>query len=219
MLRDSNNHRRARITFQLRALTAGAPTARSHRFTENLQKMGFFMIAGLIEITVLTKILRRAMRGGFIYAASMKTPIAEPMWKSMRSMEPSDQDRSLDSNGFACLLRAQQTPSTLPSGKYYCFDLVLGTGLGGSNGVWAVTYFIDFLKTNGLWEEWARECPLSYSSRNAPPKEVLLGTVFLAMLAGHKRYAHISTIRSDSILPALLGMKRVRSEDAIRRVF
>jgi hypothetical protein len=82
-----------------------------------------------------------------------------------------------------------------------------------------VSYFIDFLKTNGLWEPWVRECPLKYSSPNAPPKEDILGTIFLAVLAGHKRYAHISTIRSDSVMPALLGMKRVRSEDAVRRAF
>ena len=82
-----------------------------------------------------------------------------------------------------------------------------------------VSYFIDFLKTNGLWEPWVRECPLKYSSPNAPPKEDILGTIFLAVLAGHTRYAHISTIRSDSVMPALLGMKRVRSEDAVRRAF
>lgn len=82
-----------------------------------------------------------------------------------------------------------------------------------------VSYFIDFLKTNGLWEQWVSECPLSYRSPNAPPKQDILGTIFLAVLAGHKRYAHISTIRSDSVLPALLGMKRVRSEDAVRRAF
>lgn len=82
-----------------------------------------------------------------------------------------------------------------------------------------VSYFIDFLKTNGLWEQCVSDCPLSYTSPNAPPKEDILGTIFLAVLAGHKRYAHITTIRSDSVLPGLLGMKRVRSEDAIRRAF
>ncbi len=82
-----------------------------------------------------------------------------------------------------------------------------------------VSYFIDFLKTNGLWEPWVRECPLLYTSPNAPAKEDILGTLFLSVLAGHKRYAHITTIRSDSVLPGLLGMKRVRSEDAVRRAF
>jgi hypothetical protein len=82
-----------------------------------------------------------------------------------------------------------------------------------------VTYFIEFLKANGLWQEWVKDCPLSYRSPNAPPKEDILGTIFLSVLAGHKRYAHVTTIRSDSVTPQLLGMKRVRSEDAVRRAF
>lgn len=82
-----------------------------------------------------------------------------------------------------------------------------------------VSYFIEFLKANGLWQQWVKECPLSYSSPNAPPKEDILGTILLSVLAGHKRYAHITTIRSDSVTPGLLGMKRVRSADAVRRAF
>src|SRR4051795_7121367 len=85
------------------------------------------------------------------------------------------------------------------------------TGLGPA------AYFIDFLKTNGLWEGWVEDCPLHYTSPNAPPRQDILGTVMLSVLAGHKRYAHITTVRSDSVLPGLLGMKRVRSEDAVRR--
>jgi hypothetical protein len=82
-----------------------------------------------------------------------------------------------------------------------------------------VTYFIEFLKVNGLWQKWVEECPLNYRSGNAPPKQDILGTILLSVLAGHKRYAHVTTIRSDSVLPELLGMERVRSEDAIRRAF
>jgi DDE family transposase len=82
-----------------------------------------------------------------------------------------------------------------------------------------VTYFIEFLKTNGLWQQWVKDCPLSYSSPNAPPKEDILGTVLLSVLAGHKRYAHVTTIRSDSVTPGMLGMERVRSADAVRRAF
>ena len=82
-----------------------------------------------------------------------------------------------------------------------------------------VAYFIEFLKTNGLWQQWVKECPLSYSSPNAPPKEDILGTILLSVLAGHKRYAHVTTIRSDSVTPGLLGMERVRSADAVRRAF
>jgi len=39
------------------------------------------------------------------------------------------------------------------------------------------------------------------------------------VLAGHKRYAHVTTIRSNSVTPGLLGMERVRSADAVRRAF
>jgi hypothetical protein len=82
-----------------------------------------------------------------------------------------------------------------------------------------VTYFLEFLKANGLWQRWVEDCPLNYRSGNAPPKQDILGTLLLSVLAGHKRYAHVTTIRRDSVLPALLGMERVRSEDAVRRAF
>ena len=39
------------------------------------------------------------------------------------------------------------------------------------------------------------------------------------MLAGHRRYAHIAALRCDAVLPELLGMKKIVSEDAIRRAF
>src|SRR3979409_656890 len=80
-----------------------------------------------------------------------------------------------------------------------------------------VTYFIEFLKVNGLWQKWGEEGPLSYRSGNAPPKQDILGTVLLSVLAGHKRYSHVTTIRSDSVLPELLGMERVRTEAAVGR--
>ena len=40
-----------------------------------------------------------------------------------------------------------------------------------------------------------------------------------AMLAGARRYAHIAGVRGDAVPPALLGMTKVVSEDAIRRAF
>jgi hypothetical protein len=79
-------------------------------------------------------------------------------------------------------------------------------------------FFIEFLKTSGLFEEWVADCPLHYTSGNAPDKRDVLGTLVLSVLAGHWRYAHINTIRADGINPALLGMKKVVSEDsAIRK--
>lgn len=82
-----------------------------------------------------------------------------------------------------------------------------------------VAYFIEFLRQTERWQRWVEDCPLRYESGNAPPKQDILGTVLLSMLAGHKRYAHVTTIRADGVLPGLLGMERVRSEDSVRRAF
>jgi hypothetical protein len=80
-------------------------------------------------------------------------------------------------------------------------------------------FFIEFLKQADLFEAWVADCPLRYTSPNAPPARDLLGTVLLSVLSGHRRYAHITALRCDSVIPPLLGMKRVRSEDAVRRGF
>ena len=47
----------------------------------------------------------------------------------------------------------------------------------------------------------------------------MLGTVALSILAGHRRYAHVTALRGDTINPHGLGMSRVLSEDAVRRAF
>ncbi len=80
-------------------------------------------------------------------------------------------------------------------------------------------FFIDFLKTAGLFDAFVADCPLRYLSPNPPGKRDVLGTAMLSMLAGHKRYAHIAALRCDAVLPDLLGMKKIVSEDAIRRAF
>lgn len=78
-------------------------------------------------------------------------------------------------------------------------------------------FFIEFLKTSGLFDKWVEDCPLHYTSGNAPEKRNVLGTLLLSVLAGHWRYAHISAIRGDGINPGLLGMSGVASEDSVRR--
>jgi hypothetical protein len=80
-------------------------------------------------------------------------------------------------------------------------------------------FFVDFLKTSGLFDALVADCPLRYVSPNAPRRRDVLGTAMLSMLAGHKRYAHIAALRCDAVLPQLLGMKKIVSEDAIRRAF
>ena len=78
-------------------------------------------------------------------------------------------------------------------------------------------FFIDYLKQAGLFDAWVADCPLSLTSPNAPKKRDLLGTVLLSVLAGHRRYAHITTLRCDAVNPPLLGMRKIVSEDAVRR--
>ena len=80
-------------------------------------------------------------------------------------------------------------------------------------------FFIDFLKASGLFDAFVADCPLRYASPNAPRRRDVFGTAMLSMLAGHKRYAHIAALRCDAVLPELLGMKKVVSEDAVRRAF
>jgi hypothetical protein len=56
-------------------------------------------------------------------------------------------------------------------------------------------FFIEYLKQSGLFDGWVADCPLLFTSPNAPPKRDLLGTVMLSVLSGHYRYAHITTLR------------------------
>src|SRR5271157_4528755 len=78
-------------------------------------------------------------------------------------------------------------------------------------------FFIDYLKQAGLFDAWVADCPLWLTSPNAPSKRDLLGTVLLSVLAGHRRYAHITALRCDPVNPPLLGMRKVLSEDSVRR--
>src|SRR6201993_861098 len=80
-----------------------------------------------------------------------------------------------------------------------------------------LAFFIEYLKQGGLFDGWVAGCPLSLTSPNAPSKRDILGTVMLSVLAGHRRYAHITALRCDPVNPPLLGMNKVISEDAVRR--
>ena len=80
-----------------------------------------------------------------------------------------------------------------------------------------LAYFIEFLTLTGLWTRWQESYPLVYASPNAPSKAEILGTWTLSILAGHRRYAHVAAIRCDGVNPGLLGMRKVISEDALRR--
>lgn len=78
-------------------------------------------------------------------------------------------------------------------------------------------FFIEFLKLGGRFDGWVSECPLDYLSNNAPDKQDVLGSLFLSILSGHKRYAHITTLLSDQVSAQLLGMNKIVSSDSVRR--
>jgi len=80
-----------------------------------------------------------------------------------------------------------------------------------------LAFFIEYLKQGGLFDGWVAGCPLHLTSPNAPAKRDVLGTVLLSVLAGHWRYAHITALRADAVNAPPLGMKKVVSEDAVRR--
>ena len=68
-----------------------------------------------------------------------------------------------------------------------------------------LVFFAEFLATADLIERWVQDCPLSYTSPNAPSKTDVLVTLLLAILAGHKRYAHITALRGDAVAAQALG--------------
>jgi len=80
-----------------------------------------------------------------------------------------------------------------------------------------LVFFAEFLSATGVFERWVSECPLAYRSGNAPDKRDVLGTLMLGLLAGHRRYAHITALRGDAVAAQALGMNKVVSEDALRR--
>ena len=79
------------------------------------------------------------------------------------------------------------------------------------------SFFIEFLKVSGVFDALIADCPLHRTSPNAPSNRDVLGTLVLSVLAGHKRYAHVTALRADGVLPELLGIERILSEDAVRR--
>src|SRR4030081_2547580 len=78
-------------------------------------------------------------------------------------------------------------------------------------------FFIEYLKQGGLFDGWVADCPLSLSSPNASRKRDLLGNVLVSVRGGHRLYPHNTVGCGDRVNPPLLGMRKVLSEDAVRR--
>lgn len=55
-----------------------------------------------------------------------------------------------------------------------------------------MAYFAEFLNLTGLYRRWTESCPLRFASPNGSKVADVLGTLFLSVLSGHWRYAHIA---------------------------
>ena len=53
---------------------------------------------------------------------------------------------------------------------------------GSVSSLGLMPFFIEYLKTSGLFDKWVDDCPLNYTSKHAPPKRNILGT----LLGGHQ---------------------------------
>ena len=80
-----------------------------------------------------------------------------------------------------------------------------------------MAYFIEFLNLTGLYRRWEESCPLKLKSPNASKIRDILGTLFLSVLSGHRRYTYITALRADGVIPGLLGMSAIVAEDTVRR--
>jgi hypothetical protein len=50
-----------------------------------------------------------------------------------------------------------------------------------------LAFFAEFLEVAGVFERWVKQCPLFYTSPNAPKVRDVLGTWLLSILDGHRR--------------------------------
>jgi len=80
-----------------------------------------------------------------------------------------------------------------------------------------LAFFAEFLELAGLFERWVEQCPLQYSSPNAPAVRDVLGTWLLSILDGQSRYAHVASLRGDAVAPQILGMSRIVGDESLRR--
>lgn len=88
---------------------------------------------------------------------------------------------------------------------------------GSATAMGQLPFFAEFLEVSGLFERWVKDCPMAYTSPNAPETRDVLGTWLLSILDGQWRYAHITGLRGDSVAPGILGMTKIVSDESLRR--
>ena len=81
-----------------------------------------------------------------------------------------------------------------------------------------LSFFIDFLKTAGLFEAFVRTVRYVTRARTRPRRATFWARR-CCRSCPDTRDAHIAALRGDGVVPELLGMKRIVSGDAVRRAF
>ena len=75
-----------------------------------------------------------------------------------------------------------------------------------------------FLKHLGIIERLAEHCPVARTSPNAAPVREVLHSFLLGALVAGKRFCHVRWVMDDPAVATLMGMDRVRGEDALPRL-
>jgi hypothetical protein len=107
----------------------------------------------------------------------------------------------------------QEMRLNTPGGRYQ----VRWDDSGSATALGQLPFFAEFLDVTGLFERWVTNCPMAYTSPNAPDTKDVLGTWLLSILDGQWRYAHITGLRGDSVAPGILGMNKIVSDESLRR--
>jgi IS4 transposase len=75
-----------------------------------------------------------------------------------------------------------------------------------------------FLRHLGIVERLAEQCPVPRASPNAAPVREVIQSFQLAALVEGKRFCHVRWLQDDPAVARLLGLERVRGEDALPRL-
>lgn len=122
-------------------------------------------------------------------------------------------------------MRSEAVTEVHPSGEE---DFVFSTA-GGKVGLSATSDALTpygglvpwaaFAKHTGIFERLAETCPVTRTSPNAAPVYDVLQSFCLTALIDGRRFAHVQRLREDPSVNELFGVKRIVSDDSIRRFF
>lgn len=76
-----------------------------------------------------------------------------------------------------------------------------------------------FLKKCPIFEHMQKTCPVIRKSNNATSVYDIINSFALTVLCDGKRFNHVQRLKHDKALPEIFGMKKICSDDTIRRFF